>query len=156
MTVLRAAIITVGLMLASAAQAASDPIGYVRALYEREIARNKSADPMSPAEFDALFVPEVNRLREAPRAPDAPAVTGPKLHVFFGYGMLPGFPVTLRHVGGAGTADEAMVMVDLVVSAQKRSIFVHLRDEDGKWLISNIIYDRGDDMLTFFRRLSGQ
>ena len=149
-------ILAVGLLFASAAQAADDPVAYVRALYESEIARHAGREPAPAAEFEALFAPALRALRNAPRSPAAPAVAGPKLHAFFGWGLLPGVPVTLRNVGGGGTAGQAMVIVDLTVRGAPRTVFLHLHQVDQKWLISNVLYDQGDDMATFFRRLGGQ
>jgi hypothetical protein len=154
--VLRGLIVALGMLVASAAQAEGDPVAYARALYQREIARNVSGAPMPAAAFDALFTPDVIALRNAPRSPAAPAMAGPKLHAFFGWGMLPGVPVTLRHVGGAATAGRAIVIVDLSVRGAPRTVFLHLHQVDQKWLISNVLYDQGDDLLTFYRRLSGQ
>lgn len=131
---------------------------FVRSLYEHEIARNADAATGGVQEFEALFTPHLRALRAAPSSPAAPFVAGPKLHAFFGWGMLPGVPVALLSVseGTGGTAQSTVVTVGLTVRGSLRSVEVRLRQTGGKWLISNISYDSGDDMVTFYRKRSGQ
>jgi hypothetical protein len=138
------------------AEPAADPVAHVRALYEREIVSNASRQPMTSAEFESLFTPEALLLRKWAKSPPASVLAGKKLHAFFGWGMLPGVPVTLEKVAGAESGDQATVIVDLKVRGVARSNQVALKRVERKWLIINIFYDNGDNLNDFYNQLSGR
>lgn len=137
-------------------QTMREPAAFVRALYEREIAQNAARQPGSEAEFSGLFTREVRQLIHAPTRHNMPVVIGPKLHAFFGLGMLPGWPVTLQQVAGDGTAGASAVAVDLTVHGEPRRIMVYPVREGGEWRIANISYSNHEDFVSFHRKRSGQ
>jgi hypothetical protein len=73
----------------------------------------------------------------------------------FGWGVAPGSKV--RFVGAAvvlGAADAPVVLVDLLVKEQPRRVVVDVVEDGRSWRIANIVYDTGDDFLSFETRLA--
>ena len=140
-----------------AENSAGDPAVFLRELYRREIAANEARTPKSESEFLAVFSRDTRNLWQAGRNSSTKLPLGPKLHAFFGWGMLPGLKVTLEKVSSARDATGAQrVTVDLTVRGEPRRVYVHPVLEDGRWRIANISYDHGEDLVSFRRRLSGR
>jgi hypothetical protein len=140
-----------------AESSAGGPADFVRELYQREIVANEARTPMSESEFLAVFSRATRNLWQAGRNSSVKIPIGPKLHAFFGWGMLPGFKVTLEKVSSARDATGApRVSVDLTVRGEPRHVYVHPVMENGRWRIANISYDHGEDLVSFRKRLSGR
>jgi hypothetical protein len=133
-----------------------DPEPFVRALYEREIARHNSGGTPSEAEFLALFTRETRALILAGRRNKAMFPPGEVLNVFFGWGVLPGQPVELKDVWNYRGRHVLMIVVDLTVHGESRKAYVHAVRQDGRWRISSIAYDEGDDFASYWRKRAGQ
>ena len=130
-----------------------DAVAFVRRLYESEIRRDAGGAKIDNAAFYGLFTREVRRLLQSPVPPRANIVLGPLSHAFYGPGVLPGTPVTLRDVApAAGTS----VAVDLVVRGEPRRVIVRTARENGQWRIADIDYGRGDSYVAYHRKLRGQ
>ena len=97
-----------------------DPEPFVRALYEREIARHNAGTVTNEREFLALFTRETRQLWLAGRHNSAKVPLGPILNAFFGWGVLPGQPVKLIVVGNFRGPRVLIIVVDQIGRASCR------------------------------------
>jgi ribosomal protein S28E/S33 len=133
-------------------------VEYVRDLYVREIEMHLSRKPSSAEAFSALFARDLRALMQAPRPGLAHEPIGRILHAFFGWGVLPGQPVKLVQVIPAlgGTGGLTLVRVDLEHHGATHQIIVRPVREDGLWKIADVSYDNGEDLRTYYRRITGR
>ena len=133
-------------------------IEFVRDLYAREIAMHLARTPDSAEAFFALFARDLRALLQAPRPYAGREPIGRILHAFFGWGVLPGQPVKLLRVVAAegGTGGRTLVRVDLEHHGATHRIIVRPVREDGLWKIADISYDSGEDLRTYYRRITGR
>jgi len=152
----------IGLLLAAALPAAAwadeDMVEFVRRLYAREVEMHNARTPPANDEFYALFARDLRALMQAPRPGLAREPSGPLLHAFFGWGVLPGQPVRLDKVTSAfgGTGGLKLVRVDLVVRGVPRQILVRPAREHGLWKIADISYDNGEALAAYYRRITAR
>jgi len=145
------------MMLAPSVKAAAETqeredVTFVRRTYQRQILRDVRNAPMTEAELQAVFTNDVRDLLQAPVPPRPDLPIGPKLHAFYGPGVLPGWEVTLHgYTPGDGT-----VAVDIKVRGVPRRLVVHPVREEDEWRIANIVYGPGEDFVAYHRRLRGQ
>jgi hypothetical protein len=133
-------------------------VEFVRDLYVREIELHLSRAPVSAEAFFALFARDLRALMQAPRPNAAAEPIGRILHAFFGWGVLPGQPVKLIRVMPAygGTGGLTLVRVDLEHYGETHQIIVRPVRENGLWKIADISYDSGEDLRTYYRRITGR
>ena len=133
-------------------------VEFVRDLYTGEIELHLSRAPVSPEAFFAPFASDLRALMQAPRPNAGRGPIGRILHAFFGWGVLPGQPVKLVQVvpafGGAGSL--TLVRVDLDHHGATHQIIVRPVRENGLWKIADISYDSGEDLRTYYRRITGR
>ena len=131
----------------------SDPVVFVRRLYQRQILRDVRAAPVTDAELHDLFTREVRLMLETPIPPQPNAAIGRLVHVFYGPGVPSGWEVTLHDVAPAqGTS----VTVDIRIRGTPRHIVVYTAREDGRWRIADIDYGEGESYVAYQRELRGQ
>ena len=128
-------------------------VTYVRDLYLREIELHNSRAPVSNQAFFALFARDLRELMQAPRPYAGREPIGHILHAFFGWGILPGRQVKFVQ---AVAADGGLVRVDLEAPGGARQIMVRPVRENGLWKIADISYDSGEDLRTYYRRITGR
>ena len=133
-------------------------IEFVRDLYAREIEQHLARTPSSAEAFFALFARDLRTLMQAPRPHAGAEPIGRILHAFFGWGVLPGQPVKLIRVVPAfgGTGGLTLVRVDLEHHGATHQILVRSVRENGLWKIADISYDSGEDLRTYYRRITGR
>ncbi len=133
-------------------------VEFVRNLYVREIEMHLSRKSSSAAAFYALFARDLRTLMQAPRPNVGREPIGHILHAFFGWGVLPGQPVKLVQVVPAlgGTGGLTLVRVDLDHHGATHQIIVRPVRENGLWKIADISYDSGEDLRTYYRRITGR
>jgi len=129
---------------------AEDGVAFVRDLYARQVALHNARGRMTQADFLPLFALSLRALMQAPRPGLAREPAGPILHAFFGWGILPGQPVTLQRVRAAGGG----IAVDIVARGEPRRITVSLLREQGLWKIADISYGHGESLLAYYRRIT--
>jgi len=130
---------------------AEDGVAFVRDLYARQVALHNARGRMAEADFLPLFARTLRTLMQAPRPGLAHAPAGPILNAFFGWGILPGQPVTLQWVrAAAGGA----VAVEIVARGEPRQITLRLVREQGLWKIADISYGHGESLLAYYRRIT--
>jgi len=133
-----------------------DPEPFVRELYRREVERHNSGGTIGEAEFLNLFTRETRALILAGRRNSAKIPLGPILNAFFGWGVLPRQPVELKDVSNFRGPRILMIVVDLTVRGEPQKAYVHAVKQDGRWRISTIAYDKGDDFASYWRKRAGQ
>ena len=130
---------------------AEDGVAFVRDLYARQVALHNARGRMTQADFLPLFALSLRALMQAPRPGLAREPAGPILNAFFGWGILPGQPVTLQRVrAGAGGA----VAVEIVARGAPRLLTVRLVREQSLWKIADISYGHGESLLAYYRRIT--
>jgi hypothetical protein len=134
---------------------ADDPVEFVRALYAREVARQAAGTSIGEAEFLEVFTRETRQIWLAGRGSTVNIPAGPILNVFFGWGVLPGHAVALQDVSAVRSPRVLTVVVALTIRGEPHQVSVLPVKQDGRWRVSNIAYDRGEDFVAFRRRLSG-
>ncbi|SDR48419.1 hypothetical protein SAMN05444161_4475 [Rhizobiales bacterium GAS191] len=145
-----------GLAPGAAALAPQSVLEWLHDVYAAEAARIAHGQSLSDAEFLALLTPQTAKLwREAREHPTPDLPEGPTLNAFFGWGVAPGSKVAF--VGAAvvlGTVDAPVVLVDLMVKELPRRVVVDVVEDARSWRIANIVYDAGDDFVSFEKRLA--
>jgi ribosomal protein S28E/S33 len=133
-------------------------VEFVRDLYVREIEMHLSRKPGSAEAFFALFARDLRVLMQSPRPHVGREPIGRILHAFFGWGVLPGQPVKLIQVIPApgGNGGLTLVRVDLEHHGATHQIIVRPVREDGLWKIADVSYDSGEDLRTYYRRITGR
>jgi len=129
---------------------------WLRDVYVAEASRIAHGQSLSDAEFLNLFTPqtaEFSRLAREQPSPDPPE--GPSLNAFFGWGVVPGSDVAFLGASVVlGAADAPVVLVDLKVKGVSRRVVVEVIEDARSWRIANIVYDAGDDFVSFEKRLA--
>jgi hypothetical protein len=125
-------------------------------LYAAEASRIAHGQSLGEREFLELFTPETAELcrlaREQP-SPDPPE--GPSLNALFGWGVAPGSDVAFLGASVVlGSADAPVMLVDLKVKDVPRRVVVEVIEDARSWRIANIVYDAGDDLVSFEKRLA--
>jgi len=140
--------------VALAGESAAD---WTRALYQREIQRHMAGAGVSQEEFLSAFTPRAQELWRAARNGPGPAMEGPILSAYFGWGVLPRQSVALE--GVASERDDgsvARIAVDLRVKGLARRVIVEARTISGGWRIDDIAYGEGESFLGYQRKCAAQ
>jgi len=144
-------------MLASPAhplprQSAED---FLRELYAAEAWRIAQGRALGQPDLLALFAPQIAELlRLALADPDPALREGPAPNALLGWDVPAGADIALLGVSQAlGTSEAPIFVVDVMVSGARR-IVIDLVESPASWRISSIIYDEGEDFLSFERRLA--
>ena len=144
-------------LLPIAKSLADEQVGFadwVRALYEGELALRDAGASLSDQELQALFSPEVQKLRDQARdrVPPASEPEGPILDLLFGWGALPNRPIVLVDVkpGGGNST-----VVDLTISGNPGTLTLTGRFDPlmKSWQIDDIDYGPGGPDRTLRGRL---
>jgi hypothetical protein len=141
------------LATATASAATPDPVAFVRAIYDASLQADRQKTGLSEDRLLASFSLQLRTLWRVARGNPSPAAPiGPKVHVFYGPGLLPGHPVTLERVTlETAAASSATVAVALTVRGAPRLVRVDLVREDDAWRIANLRYPN-DDYVAFLKR----
>ena len=137
----------------------AEAVKFVRDLYQEEVERHKEGERMKDVEFLTVFTRDVRALWLAGknRIIPIPLPIGPKLHAFFGWGVLPATPVSLSRVTGAAEGRNLVdVTVEMSIRGEARRVMVRTQRESGAWRIGNLLYDRGEDFVSYRKKLAGQ
>ncbi|NWG23015.1 MAG: hypothetical protein HXY30_01130 [Pseudorhodoplanes sp.] len=136
----------------------AEAVKFVREVYEEEAARHRDGERVTDVEFLTVFTRDVRALwltgknRQFP----IPLPIGPKLHAFFGWGVLPGQTVSITRVIGAAEGRNMVdVSVEMTIRGEPRRVLVRTQRESGAWRIANLLYDRGEDFVSYRRKLAG-
>jgi hypothetical protein len=134
--------------------ASDDPVAFVRAVYDASLQADRQKVGLGEEKLLAAFSLPLRALwHVARRNPSPSAPVGPKVHAFYGTGLLPGHPVTLERVTReSATASQAVVAVALTVRGTPRLIRVDLVREDDAWRIANLRYP-DTDYVAFLKRI---
>jgi hypothetical protein len=129
---------------------------FLRELYRAEAERIAHSQTLDEAAFLSLFTPQAAELLRAALAHPDPALReGPSPNALFGWNVIPGTKVMLLGVARVlGTRDAPTLIVDVSVSGVPRRIVIDLVEGNGSWRIVAIIYDEGEDFLSFEKRLA--
>jgi hypothetical protein len=129
---------------------------YLAELYAAEARRIAKGEELGREELLALFVPAAAELVRAALAhPDAALRDAAAPNPLFGWKVAKGVEARVVAVTVVlGTRIAPTLIVDAVVSLTPRRIVVDLVEDEGSWLIASIIYDEGEDWLSFERRLA--
>ena len=127
---------------------------WVRALYEGELALREAGASLSDQELQALFAPDVQKLREQAhnRVPPAGEPEGPILDLLFGWGALPNRPIMLLDVKLAG---DKTAVIDLTIAGNPGTLTLSGRFDPlmKSWQIDDIDYGPGGPDRTLRGRL---
>jgi hypothetical protein len=137
----------------------AEAVKFVRELYQDEAARHKEGERITDVEFLTVFTRDVRALWIAGknRQFPIPLPIGPKLHAFFGWGVLPVTPVTIsRVIGSAEGRNMVDVTVEMTIRGEGRRVMVRTQREAGVWRIANLLYDRGEDFVSYRKKLAGK
>jgi hypothetical protein len=124
-------------------------VSWINTLYVGELARREAAEAganakLSDEEFQALFSPEVQAMRDAAkdRTPPPTEPDGPILHILFGWGALPGRKIEIVSITADG---DSRAKVGLKINGSFRSLVLTGRfNQTGKaWQIDDIDYGGG-------------
>jgi len=132
-------------VLIGAAFAAESAADWTRALYQREIRRHLAGESVSQEEFLSPFAPRTQEAWLAARKGPGPAIEGPILHPYFGWGVLPQQPVAL--LGVEAQQDDgsfARIKIDLRIKGLARRAIVEMRKISSDWRIDDIAYEQGE------------
>jgi hypothetical protein len=129
---------------------------FLRELYGAEAERVAHSQTLGDGKFLSLFTPQAAELLRAALAHPDPALReGPSPNAFFGWGISPGAKVALLGVSRVlGTHDAPTLLVDISVAGVPRRIVIDLVEGGGSWRVAAIIYDEGEDFLSFEKRLA--
>jgi hypothetical protein len=139
-----------------AAFAAESAADWTRALYQREIGRHLAGESVSQEEFLSPFTPRTQEAWLAARKGPGPAMDGPILHPYFGWGVLPRQPVAL--LGVETQQDDgsfARIKIDLRIKGLARWAIVEIRKISGDWRIDDIAYDQGQSFREYLLKCAG-
>jgi hypothetical protein len=130
--------------------------GFLREIYVAEARRIAHSQTLGETELIQLFAPVAGELLRAAFAhPDQALREGPSPNPLCGWGLASGAKVELLGVSTVlGTHDAPTLLVDLLVSGAPRRIVVDLVEHEGAWRIASIVYDEGEDFLSYERRLA--
>jgi hypothetical protein len=146
-------------LLAGTAQAAAEPnpaVDFVGDLYTRQLQFHLAKTGLG-AEFEKLFTRDMRALMDAPRVNLSRMPEGPKLHAFFGWGILPGLDIRIERVEAAkGLGQSGWVRVDLAYRGEQHHVLVHPVREDGDWRIADIIYENRGSLSDRYRQMTGR
>lgn len=137
----------------------AEAVKFVRELYQEEAARQKEGERMTDVEFLTVFTRDVRALWIAGKNRQFPIALpiGPKLHAFFGWGVLPATPVAInRVIGSAEGRNMVDVTVEMTIRGEGRRVMVRTQREAGVWRIANLLYDRGEDFVSYRKKLAGR
>jgi hypothetical protein len=136
----------------------AEAVKFVREVYDEEAARHRDGERVTDVEFLTVFTRDVRALwltgrnRQFP----IPLPIGPKLHAFFGWGVLPGQAVSITRVIGAAEGRNMVdVSVEMTIRGEPRRVLVRTQRESGAWRIANLLYDRGEDFVSYRKKLAG-
>ena len=129
---------------------------FLRELYAGEAWRIAQGRALAQPELLALFAPQIAELlRLALADPDPALREGPAPNALLGWDVPAGADIALLGVSQAlGTSEAPIFVVDVMVSGKPRRIVIDLVESPASWRISSIIYDEGEDFLSFERRLA--
>lgn len=137
----------------------AEAVKFVREVYQEEAERHANGERSTDVEFLTVFTRDVRALWLAGKGRQfpIPLPIGPKLHAFFGWGVLPVTPVSVNKVIGAAEGRNMVdVTVEMTIRGEARRVMVRTQREAGAWRIANLLYDRGEDFLSYRKKLAGQ
>ena len=142
---------------AHAARPEANPaVDFVGDLYTRQLQFHLSKTGLG-GEFEALFTRDMRDLMNAPRVNLSKLPEGPKLHAFFGWGILPGMEIRIeRIVGATGLGQSGWVRVDLSYRGEQHYVLVRPVREDDAWRIADIIYENRGSLSDRYRQMTGR
>lgn len=153
----RRALVAVLSLIPISKSLADDQSGFadwVRALYEGELALREAGASLSDQELQALFSPEVQKLRDAARdrVPPASEPQGPILDLLFGWGAQPNRPIALLDVKPSG---DKSAVIDLTIAGNAGTLTLTGRFDPlmKSWQIDDIDYGAGGPDRTLRGRL---
>jgi hypothetical protein len=135
------------------ASADEDMVAFVRGVYAQQVRLHAAGENLREREFVALFSPDMVALMRAPRPGLEGEPAGPLLNAFFGWGVLPGQPVTLMEVAATEGGE---VNVDLIVRSERRRVTIRPVRANGLWTIADISYGRGEALRSYYMRITGR
>jgi hypothetical protein len=147
-------------LLAGAAQSAkaeaNPAVEFVGDLYTRQLQFHLAKTGLG-GEFETLFTHDMRALMNAPRVNLSKTPEGPKLHAFFGWGILPGMDIRIDQVASAsGPGQSGWVRVDLGYRGEQHHVLVRPVREDDAWRIADIIYENRGSLSDRYRQMTGR
>ncbi len=135
--------------------AQSDPaVDFVGELYTRQLQYHLARTAPGGDDFESLFTRDMRMLMNAPRINLAQMPAGPKLHAFFGWGVLPGMDIRIAKVTPANRA--GWVRVDLAYRTEQHHVLVRPAQEDGGWRVADIVYENRGSLSERYRQMTGR
>jgi hypothetical protein len=129
---------------------------FLSELYRVEAWRVGHSLMLPDEEQPALFAEQTGEImREAATRPDPAVREEAAPNAFYGWGVRPGMELALTSISTVlGTRGAPTLIVDVTVAGVPRRNIVDLVEESGSWRIANVVYDEGEDFLSFERRLA--
>ena len=146
-----AAVLFLGAVSDARAFAQQKVVSWIAEVYAAQASRIASARSLDESGVRALFMPEVVELwRAAHRDREATAPEEQGFDALFGWQVPLGTEVSFTAVSQVlGTAEAPTLLIDVIVSGKPRRIVLDAVDTAGSWRIANIVYDEGEDFVSF-------